>query len=49
MKKYQGMPLPGGLVMNGQQIFDEAVEEIDKLELLIRSTYERPPEAILIG
>ncbi len=32
LKKYQGMQLPGGLTYNGQQIFDEAVQEIELLE-----------------
>lgn len=32
MKKFQGMNLPGGLVMNGQQIYDEAELEIKELE-----------------
>ena len=49
MKKYAGMPLPGGLTMNGQQIYDEAVSEIDNLEQQIRTTIEKPPEAIFIG
>jgi hypothetical protein len=32
LKKYTGMTLPGGLVYNGQIIFDEAVAEIKDLE-----------------
>lgn len=48
MKKFSGMQLPGGITMNGQQIFEEAVAEIDKLEQLIRDTYEEPPQ-FLIG
>lgn len=32
MKKFGGMQLPGGIVMNGQQIYDEADEEIKDLE-----------------
>lgn len=32
LKKFQGISLPGGLQFNGQQIYDEAVEEIRKLE-----------------
>jgi len=48
MKKFQGMQLPGGIVMNGQVTYDEAVEEIDKLEALIRSSHEAPP-MFLIG
>lgn len=32
LKKYTGVQLPGGLTYNGQQIFDEAVGEIQRLE-----------------
>ena len=48
MKKFAGMKLPGGISMNGQQIFDEATQEIKELEQLIRDTYETPP-MFLIG
>lgn len=44
LKKYQGMQLPGGIMMNGQQIYDEAVQEITELEQLIRNTFEEPPQ-----
>jgi hypothetical protein len=43
MKKFGGMQLPGGIMMNGQQIHDEAVLEIKEIEDLIRSSYEEPP------
>ena len=42
LKKYQGVQLIGGVEMNGQTIFDEAVQEIDKLEEQMRSIYELP-------
>lgn len=32
LKKYTGMQLPGGVTFNGQQIYQEAVEEIKDLE-----------------
>lgn len=47
MKKFGGMQLPGGITMNGQQIFDEAVNEIKELEQLIRDTYEEPPQFLM--
>jgi hypothetical protein len=47
MKKFGGMQLPGGIMMNGQQVYDEAVQEIDILEQQIRNTYEEPPQFIL--
>lgn len=47
MKKFQGMQLPGGIMMNGQQIYNEAIQEIQEVEQLIRNTFEAPPEFIL--
>lgn len=47
MKKFGGMQLPGGIMMNGQQVYDEAVQEIEALEEKIRDTYEEPPMFIL--
>lgn len=47
MKKFQGMQLPGGIMMNGQQIYNEAVQEIQDIEQLIRNTHEEPPQFIL--
>jgi hypothetical protein len=42
LKKFSGMQLPGGITFNGQQIYDEAAEEIDKLEAEMISTYSLP-------
>lgn len=47
LKKYGNLQLPGGVIMNGQQIFDEAVNEIIRLETEIRDTYEAPPQFIV--
>jgi len=47
MKKFQGMQLPGGITMNGQQIYNEAVDEINNLEQLIRDTHSEPPNFII--
>lgn len=47
MKKFGGMQLPGGIVMNGQQIHDEAVNEIKEIEEQIRLTYEAPSSFLL--
>lgn len=48
MKKFGGMQLPGGVVMNGQQIFEEAVNEIKEIEQYIETTYQEPPQ-FLVG
>ena len=35
--------LPGGITVNGQQIYNEAVAEMERLEGKIRDTFEAPP------
>lgn len=42
LKKFEGMVMPGGVTFNGQQLFDEANEEITKLEEEIRLNWEQP-------
>lgn len=42
LKKYEGMQLPGGIMFNGQKIYDEAKEEIEKLEAEMISSYSLP-------
>lgn len=48
LKKYGNYTLPGGLIVNGQQIFDEAVAEIKELEEKLRDVYEEPP-GMMVG
>lgn len=48
LKKYSGMNLPGGVEINGQQIYDEANEEINTIENEIVEKFESLPD-ILIG
>ena len=48
IKKFDGMQLPGGVTMNGQQIYDEANEEILKIEEEVQLKYEMPP-AFYVG
>jgi hypothetical protein len=40
--KFEGMQLPGGVTLNGRQIFDDAKEEITMLKEQWRLTYEEP-------
>lgn len=47
MKKFGGMQLPGGIMLNGQQVYDEAVQEITETEQLIRDTFEEPPQFLM--
>ena len=40
--KFEGMQLPGGVTLNGRQLYDDAITEIDKLEEQMSLTYELP-------
>lgn len=42
MAKYDGVQLPGGIVMKGSQIYAEAIEEIREIELDFKNSYELP-------
>ena len=42
LKKFEGMQLPGGITFNGQKIWEEATEEINKLEEEMISSYSLP-------
>lgn len=44
LKKFAGVQLPGGVILNGQQIFDEASAEIDKLQSEMIDSYSGPLE-----
>jgi|TARA_B110000971_G_C19975624_1_gene484798 hypothetical protein len=42
--KFEGMQLPGGVTLNGRQIYDDAVTEINAIEEEMQLKYEMPPE-----
>lgn len=42
--KFEGMQLPGGVIINGRQIFDDAQAEIQELEEKIRLEHEMPAD-----
>lgn len=42
LKKFEGMMLPGGIKFNGQQIYEEAITEIEKLEKEMINSYSLP-------
>lgn len=44
LKKFAGVQLPGGVTLNGKEIYDEAVEEIAKLEEEIQINSVLPNE-----
>ena len=41
--KFQGVKLPGGVELNGRQIYDDAQKELDQLMEKMSNTYELPP------
>jgi hypothetical protein len=41
--KFQGVKLPGGIELNGRQIYDDAVQELKEIQEQMLSTYEIPP------
>jgi len=43
LSKFQGVAMLGGVQMNGEQIYTQALEEINKLEEQIQLSYELPP------
>lgn len=43
MIKFQGVQLPGGVQLNGRQIFEDAVREVEEAERELRDEYETPP------
>ena len=48
LSKFGGVAMVGGVTLNGQQLYSEALADVEKLEQEIRSTYELNP-AIMIG
>jgi hypothetical protein len=40
--KFEGMQLPGGVTLNGRQIYDDAIADIEKIEETMQLTYEKP-------
>ena len=41
--KFTGVKLPGGIELNGRQIYDDAQVELDKIQEMMSNTYEIPP------
>jgi hypothetical protein len=45
--KYANYTLPGGLVVNGEKIYNDAMEEVSNLQEKLRDVYEEPPQMIV--
>jgi hypothetical protein len=48
MKKFGGIALPGGVTLNGDQIYGEAIQEISTVEQEMQLNYELPP-SFMVG
>lgn len=44
MSKFEGMQLPGGVTINGRQLYDDATTELERLEEKLRLEQELPPD-----
>ncbi len=47
LSKFQDIQLPGGVSFNGQQIFDQASEQVQKIEEEMQLKFEEPPGFIV--
>jgi len=47
LSKFNGVAMLGGVTLNGQQIYSEALSDIEKLETELRTTYELNPAMIM--
>ena len=43
LSKFNGVAMLGGVTMNGEQIYTQAIEEITRLEEQIQLAFELPP------
>ena len=41
--KFNGVLLPGGVQLNGRQIYEDAIRELEELENTLKTEYELPP------
>ena len=44
LMKFEGMQLPGGVTLNGRMIYEDAIQEMEKLEEDVRLSAELPPD-----
>jgi hypothetical protein len=41
--KFQGVKLPGGIELNGRQIYEDAIRELEDIKSVMSTEYELPP------
>jgi hypothetical protein len=42
--KFEGMQLPGGVTINGRAMYEDALNDIEKIETDFDSKYQMPPD-----
>ena len=47
IKKFGGIQLPGGVILNGKETYDEAVDEIKQIEAEMQSKFELPVDFMI--
>ena len=45
--KFEGMQLPGGITLNGRQLYDDATTEIDRIEEEVQLKYQLPDDFMI--
>jgi hypothetical protein len=45
--KFNGVQLPGGITLNGRQLYDDAIRELEGIEKQLRDEYEEPPLGLI--
>ena len=43
MSKFQGVKLPGGVELNGREMYEDAEKELERIREMMSDTYEIPP------
>ena len=43
MSKFQGVKLPGGIELNGREMYEDAEKELERIREIMSNTYEIPP------
>jgi hypothetical protein len=47
LSKFNGVVMLGGVTLNGEQVYQQAQEEIDKLEREVRESYDLPVDYMI--
>ena len=45
--KFEGVQLPGGVSINGRALYDDALQELEKIEEEAKERFELPPDFIV--